>query len=525
MELRILFSSIKRWWVPIALAAIAVSQIALLISLTGNATSTARSSLIIQPPASSLGGNINFADPDRYVDTQLTVLKSPAITNRVMQSLQLVGDVSAVSSRVQLAHVPKSDLVKIFATAGTDKEAIDLANAYASEFIKDQDSRLVAARGPELEVISNRLQEIGKELRLAEDLVYNDPSDSAARVDRDSLLVEYTELVRSKTAYEFTNRARVNTSVAEFASSAERSGVRSPLKWTLLGLIIGGLLAAAVSVAWSWLSPNVVDERQLGELVGSPVGPKLPWLRPDVPNRAWFLRPNSPNYISAVKDICIRADNAVPLSVTFKIAVVGVKRGLGTSGLSVSIASFFSRSAQVMLVDGNSEDSDLSSSFDSFDGERISNIQWNGAEDKHDLVKLRALQKRLPETSIDFIGGLAPRMNRFNVETIVGRLQGLADVLVVDCAPSTESALTVAVCEVADVVVLVVPPRRLSQQTIRQFVAQVGDTPVIAVVSGGRRGRTKKVGASRSDETEKGRASSRTETVGQPEQGRQTLKV
>jgi Mrp family chromosome partitioning ATPase len=488
MELRILFSSIRRWWVPIALAAIAISQLALLFSLTGNATSTARSSLIIQPPASSLGGNINFVDPDRYVDTQLTVLKSPAITSRVMETLQLAGDVSAVSSKVQLSHEPKSDLVKIFATAGSDKEAIDLANAYASSFIADQDARLDTARGPELEVISDRLAELGKELRLAEDRVYNDPSDSGARVDRDALLVEYTELVRSKTAYEFTNRARVNTSVAEFASSASRSGVRSPLKWTALGLILGALLASAAAVAWSWLSPNVVDERQLGELVGSPVGPKLPWLRPQVPNRNWFLRPNSANYTGAVKDICIRADNAVPLSTTFTIAVVGVKRGLGTSGLAVSMASFFSRSAQVLLVDGNSEDSELSTAFDSFDGERISTFQWNGPGDPDDLAELRALQQRLPETDIDFIGGLAPRMNRFNVETIVGRLQGLADVLVVDCAPSTESALTVSVCEVADVVVLVVPPRRLSQESIRQFVSQVGDTPVIAVVSGGRRG-------------------------------------
>jgi Mrp family chromosome partitioning ATPase len=487
MELRILFSSIKRWWLPILLAAIAFSQVALLLSLTGNATSTARSSLIIQPPASSLGGNINFADPDRYVDTQLTVLKSPAITTRVMETLQLSGDVSEVSSRVELVHAPKSDLVKIYATAATNKEAIDLANAYASSFIADQDSRLESARGPELNVISDRLTEIGKELRLAEDKVYNDPSDSGARVDRDALLVEYTELVRSKTAYEFTNRARVNTSVAEFATTAQRSGVRSPLKWIILGLVIGALLASAAAVFWSWLSPNVVDERHLGELLGSQVGPKLPWLRPEVPNRGWFVRPNSVAYSAVVKDICIRADNAVPLSGNFKVAVVGMRRGLGTSGLSVSIASFFSRSAQVMLVDGNSEDSDLSAAFGTFDGERLVSIKSTEPGSAEDVASIRTMQRRLPDSDINFIGGLAPRLNRFNVESVFARLQKSADVVVIDCAPSTESALTISVCEVADVVVLVVPPRRVSQQSIRQFVEQIGDTPVVALVSSGRR--------------------------------------
>ncbi len=510
MELRILLGSIKRWWVPITLAAVAFSQLGLIFALAANATSTAQSALIIQPPASSLGGNINYADPDRYVDTQLVVLKSPQITKLAMESLGLTGSTDQVSKRIRVTHAPKSDLVKVYATAKSDQEAIDLANAFVASFIGDQESRLASARGPELKVIGDRLEGIGDELRTAEDRVYNDPSDSSARVDRDALLVEYTELVRSRTAYEFTNRARVNSSVAEFAASAERSGVRPPLRWTALALIIGGLLASAMAIGWSWLTPMVVDERQLGELVGAPVGPLLPWLRPQVPNRNWFLNPTSPNYASAVKDICIRADNAVPLSVTFKIAVVGVTRGLGTSGLAVSVASFFARSATVLLVDGNSEDSDLSVAFDAFDGERISTFDLNQMDDGDDSV-VRRLTKRLPDTDIDFIGGLAPRLNRFNVAPIMERFESVSDVVVVDCAPFSESALTISVCEVADVVVLVVPSRKLAQETVRQFMAQVGDTPVVAIVSSGSRR------AGRSTSSGRGRKASSLRRAGQSE--------
>ncbi len=480
MELRILFSSIRRWWMPIVLAAAAFSQVAFLFALSASATSTARASLIIQPPASTLGGNINYADPDRYVDTQLAVLKSPQVTARVAEALQYTGSPDGLTSRVRVVHTPKSDLVRVFATAATDKEAVDLANAYVRAFIADQDTRLDSARGPELELITQRLEAIGERLRSAEDKVYNDPSDSGARVDRDALLVEYTELVRSRTAYEFTNRARVNSSIAEFASGAERSGVRPPVKWTITGFVVGALLAAAFAVAWSWLSPHVVDDRQLGELVGSPVGPKLPWLRPQPNNANWFLQQTTSPYSAAVKDIAIRADNAVPLSDTFKIAVVGVRRGLGASGLAVSLASFFSRSAPVLLVDGNTEDSDLSVAFDAFDGERISMFDRHGAQDQGEF---RRLLKRLPGTEIDFMGGIAPRLNRFNLEPIVNKFAEGSDVVVVDCAPFSESALTISVCEVADVVVLVVPERRLMQDTIRQFMTQVGDTPVVAVVS------------------------------------------
>jgi capsular polysaccharide biosynthesis protein/Mrp family chromosome partitioning ATPase len=485
MELRILLGSVKRWWVPILLAAFACSQLGLIVALAANATSTAEASLIIQPPASTLGGNINYADPDRYVDTQLVVLKSPQITQLVMESLGMTGPTDPVSKRIRVTHAPKSDLVKVFATGKTDDEAIELANAYVKNFIADQEARLGAARGPELDLITQRLETIGESLRAAEDRVYNDPSDSSARVDRDALLVEYTELVRSKTAYEFTNRARVNSSVAEFAASAERSGVRPPLRWTALGLIVGLLLASAIAVGWSWLTPTVVDENQLGELVGAPVGPSLPWLRPQVPSRNWFLQPTSTSYSATVKDICIRADNAVPLAESFKIAVVGVHRGLGTSGLAVAIGSFFSRSANVLLVDGNPEDSDLSVAFDAFDGERISTFDLTQVDSTD--TALRRFIKRLPDSSIDFIGGLAPRLNRFNVAPIMERFESVSDVVVVDCAPFNESALTISVCEVADVVVLVVPPRKLMQETIRQFMAQVGDTPVVAVVSTGRR--------------------------------------
>ena len=501
MELRLLFSSIRRWWLPIALAAAAFSQLALQFALTANATSTARASLIIQPPASTLGGNINYADPDRYVDTQLAVLKSPQVTARVMEALQFTGTADEITAKVHFVHAPKSDLVRVFATSTTDKDAIDLANAWVSAFISDQDSRLDSARGPELDVIRNRLAEISEQLRAAEDRVYNDPSDSAARVDRDALLVEYTELVRSKTSYEFTNRARVNSSIAEFASQAERSGVRPPLKWMLMGFIVGALLAAASAVGWSWLTPNVVDERQLGDLVGAPVGPRLPWLRPQVPSSEWFLRPASAGYNAAVKEICIRADNAVPLEVSFKIAVVGVKSGLGASSLAVSVASFFSRSARVLLVDGNAEDSDLSVNFDAFDGERISAYELNdaGSADEAAAVLSRLL-KRLPGSEIEFIGGLAPRLNRFNVASIMQRFESISDVIVVDCAPFTESALTISVCEVANVVVLLVPSKHVAQETIRQFVSQIGDIPVVAVVSSSRhfakQSRTKRGGPS-----------------------------
>lgn len=487
MELRILFSALRRWRLQIVLATIAVALLAGLMASKSTSEFEARATLIVQPPASSVGGNINFADPDRYVDSQVTVLQSPQIAQAVIQRMGGKERVFDLQRRVRIIKAAKSDLVAVVAHANSSKLAIDTANEYVKAFIADSALRLDSAQAPEVAIIQDRLNKVGTELRTAEDKVFNDPSDSSARIDRDALTTQYAELVRAKTSYEFTNRARVNTQVAEFAAGTTESGKKSLAIFTIAGAILGFVLASSAAIGNSWLSPYISDPSQVEELTGYPVGAVLEASRRPPSSFQGFLNPvGGAKQRSTVKEVAIKVDNAVPLSTSFTIAVLGTVPGVGASALSASLAGFFGRAgAEVLLVDANPEDMALSESFQSFGGDQLPNavhLLRSGQADEA-TVLARTMTTPIPESNVRLLGGAADLLNRFNIGDAVQLFRGAGDVLIFDCAPMTESAITASLCQIADVVVLLLPSRGTPRSTVETIVRQLGDKPTVTVIS------------------------------------------
>jgi capsular exopolysaccharide synthesis family protein len=128
-----------RWLVALAvLAAVAVGAA---LTFTAKERYTATAKLLFRDPGLSrtLFGSGLFegsVDPARNASTNVEIVKSEAVSGRVQRA---VGKVTAqLPEDVSVKGTSNADVVSIAATADKPKDAVNVANAYASEYIAFQ---------------------------------------------------------------------------------------------------------------------------------------------------------------------------------------------------------------------------------------------------------------------------------------------------------------------------------------------------------------------------------------------------
>ena len=485
MELRTVIAAARRWRVLVVLGALGCAVVGGLLASSSDPLYRSTARLLIQAPASSVGGNQNFADPDRYVLGQVDVLRSDALASAVIRQMGLKATTREFFRNVRVARVPKTDLIEVNATDSDEKVARDIANTFVTLYLADQVKRLEAVQDPEVTLIDDRLATIGADLRAAENKVFDNPSDAGARIDRDALLTQYTELVRAKTASEFTTRAHVNSQIVELSTLAQRIGDRSVPVFAVLGGIVGLLAGVAGAVALTWLSPMIIDESQVTDITGQVSAAEIVKMR-RFPRPVEMLEARPRQFNAAMKSLAIRAENAVSVSDTLVVAVVSSRRHSGTTSVAVGMAAYFAKyGVRVALVDANEAHPEVSESFGVSGGQRlataVATLRGGGAKAARDAAASMLSSTSVP--GLDVLGGGAELINRSTVGDVVRLLRGVAGVVVIDCAPMFESAATAQICELADVVSLVVPMRHHRVAALEATVHQLGSRPVVTVLS------------------------------------------
>src|SRR5690606_25281020 len=108
-----------------------------------NATTVESKTVVIVEPARDARTQVNPAyDNERYVQSQLRVLRSEALAGKVASALADGTTAADLLSSVRVSHVPETDVVEVVATADDAGRARLVAETYASTYLSTLQDRI-----------------------------------------------------------------------------------------------------------------------------------------------------------------------------------------------------------------------------------------------------------------------------------------------------------------------------------------------------------------------------------------------
>ena len=133
------FQTLKdRWWLAVA-GMVLGAAISLAVAVTSTKQYTGGSSLLIrQSNLETLidpNAAANSEDPARLTATNLLLVTSTAVAERVQAALGTSESTSDLIGQISASANPDADIINIAATDPSPKRAADLANAFADQFV------------------------------------------------------------------------------------------------------------------------------------------------------------------------------------------------------------------------------------------------------------------------------------------------------------------------------------------------------------------------------------------------------
>jgi succinoglycan biosynthesis transport protein ExoP len=250
----------RRKWIIVFLpvvAAISAYAVSLTQSPLYRATATIlvnRSSIVsaitnVQDPA--------IGDPTRFLATQASVARAPELAVRVAKAAGIAGvtgdDVLAASS---VAPSSDADLLDISVSWGNPRDAVLVANAYATEFTRYKTELDTAKINDALRSLKVRI----KSLQAA----------GATASASYSTLVQYQSQLET-----IGTLLANNTNVLRPAGAAPQVRPR-PMRTALLGGLLGGVLGVALAFLAEALDRRVRSEEELEDVLQLPLIGRVP---------------------------------------------------------------------------------------------------------------------------------------------------------------------------------------------------------------------------------------------------------
>ncbi len=502
MELSFVISALKRRFWIIALFAMAGFILGLAVAPSDISYESSVGLVVRQP----VGDN---QDPERYLATELDVISSSRFIRQTADEFDVL-TFDEVADAISIEQKPETDAVLITATHPNKEIPIQLANAYAQNYLEtiEEDSLNQA----ETTKINNELygdpddpNSVGLFEQIAE---VNDQIDRTVAANEANLSVAAPDLdfERTRLIAEISSREErlaalsvpANSRIFEEAVKADPIRTGSEL-FILGGLISGAMLGLLAALAWARFSTKVLDELSVGELLGTPVVAEMPHYRSLARNMLAAFRALPRSAVPVIDQLCVRSEAKAKLQGKLVVAVVGTQRGAGASTLALAMAERFATSGSaVVLVDADVRDPAVT---EVFNGERNGGIPAVLANDGAlvDKQGFTVFTKTMdPRVSVLGLGA-SNRMStlkRDNVANIIEAAARKAQVIVVDGGPALDLASTIQLTRLADAVVLATPISRQKVHELQDLgrqLSQVTDKllPVITIPAKAGAGRTK----------------------------------
>ncbi len=484
MELSYVIAALRRrLWLVAVLGAFGLVAA---VGLTGGkaAQYEAIAELLVQPRTSA-NGVASSNDPDRFIAGEVASLKGAAVADQVAKRVPGTNR-PMLAAAVTIEQTAKTDVVRIIARLPDPAQAQQVANAYAEIYIEQSEARDTAGYTAEIAEIERQLADLSAKINAIEVARAQLPPNSTnvAERTRDAELFtqasayrsQYTTLLATQTNLRFSSTMKSRSEILQLAPLPDRPVASSTTIYAAAGAFLGLVMGAVAAVVWANASRRLLDLTQLEEILGAQVVGTMPSVKELAAEpKAAFER--LPDRVAALIDqLCVRAEaSAQGETDALTIAVVGSQRGAGATTVTLGMAGRFARNgARTVVIDADLADPDISRAFGALTDAGIPGLLSRLAAARRDPAPLgpptaapdESMPVRvftptsLPDVRVLGVGAptTARSLHRTNVDTVIdAAARGGVDVVLIDGGPLLDAASTVRLCQVVDVVVLVVP--------------------------------------------------------------------
>jgi capsular polysaccharide biosynthesis protein len=482
MELSFVTSALRRyWWVVVGMAILGMIPGLLTGGSDGPPEYESRAVMLVSAPSSSGAGG---SDADRYLAGQLSVLRSEKLADDAAELLDDGSTGGDVGPNVSIQREPQTDVVTIVASHPSPERAQDMAQAYVEAYRATVLQRVANAQEARLvqlnEQSATKQEEIDEISRTIDEAVAAaGPGATAEQVARlavnrlDTAQEEISDLISARTALE-TEQTQTGVELVQDASLPTEPVSTPPNTLLVIGFIGGALLGVVGAVVLARLSPNVIGDLQVEEILGQAVVGTVPAINRSGTDLVAAVPPRATEVVEA---LCVRAEAMGRDVTTPTVVVVGTERGIGTTLVSAMVARRFADTgARALLVDADPRPPDLAQV-----------IAGGGGPVGHDpLAGPIGHETRVPGLNVIGLGEIEVPLRTASVRpSISERLHAAAassDVVVFDGGPLMDAASTLHLSRAADAVILVMSTRQKVQR-LDLVASELRGRPVLPVWS------------------------------------------
>lgn len=432
----------ERWYI-VAVTVVAAVVVALLYVSIATPVYQAQANLLISPETDP---NLEIlplfrtsSDPTRDTQTASLLVDTPAAAAQAVHLLRTSESPQALLRSIQVQPVAGSDVIAVTASASTPGRATRVANAFAQGAIN---------------VLSARFQaQLASAIPRLQAQVNQSSTGATATATAQSLASQLSALRALQGAPDPTIQL-------ESPATAPTSPVSPRRKLSLLaGLLLGLVLGIAIAIAADALDPRLRRESQLQEVLDLPVLAHVPWLAsgPWVRSRA-DPQPlksllTSHEFLAAALESFDRRSPPQKRTIVF----TAPHRNAGCTTIAVHHAWVAAAAGErVILVDGDPRDPAVGAATGAEPSPQLEHVLGGDRAIDDALVSVEAggVGIRVLAIQEGLDGGLRTPRVPMGREMIADLLP-VADVLVVDTPPLSESAPAFMLARAVDRVVVV----------------------------------------------------------------------
>lgn len=471
MELSFVIAALKRRiWIVLIFVQLGALPFILGANPATESTSYQSEVLIeVLPPDSA---RTSAAQPDRYVLTQMEVLRSRELAAEVAERLGTADGPGPIRRNTTIEQIVDTDAVSVQVRLGDPAEAQTVAQTIAAVYVEGLQAADDATRLPDIERIDGelataraQLEEVNQRLVDVMAPFLNAAQESGAAIPPSSivapnetaeqtfLIAEIQRLEQQKSVL-VNQESAVNTSIVQNATLPENPVQEAGSIFNLAFLIGMSLLGVAMALVWARLSPKLLDEVHATEVLGVPVVSKLKRSGPLKKDPLVAFNRLPQDLISSVDQVAVQAEALAEIDRPLTIAVVGSQRNAGTTTMSVGLAARFAAAEySVLVVDADRRDPWISEVFTATDHGGLPALIG------HSPVGVDKIFSRTSEPDVRVLGlaGNGAALRRETVPQLVERTREAANVIIFDGGPLLDAASSVALAGTVDAVVLCVP--------------------------------------------------------------------
>ena len=504
MELTFILKAVRRyWWAMVACIAVGAIPLVMFDS-TSEPYYESRAIILVSPPSESRVQVSFNSDPDRYVLSQLSVLRSESLAAQVATRVP-AGTTTEVLESVAIEREPETDIVEIVSKAGDAERARVLAQTYLDIYFESLRAAVDETQLPELQRLAVDLDALRAQIAfvdasLAEAIAPYIPTPGVLRAGQSyppipgidsvapalvsqkaALLEEYNQVLETKTELELNSKLRVTSQIVQPATTPTTQLVDANRFIGLAGLLAGGFIGLLVCITLARLSRKSNDIGQTAQLLGGSLVGSFPSARGLAKSRRVAVEQLPNRAVALVDDLCVRAEANAEVGKALTVLVAGTERSSGTTTLAGAMANrYAANGSQVLLIDVDTRDPELTRLFAPGNPGIPGLLASNGQDAtlprrgrdgvRHDPF----CPTGVPGLSVVGIGDKSSSsFRRQHVPDIIAIAARHAHVVVFDGGPMMDAAATVQLAQMVDAVVVAVPDRRQFNTLLTSIAAQI----------------------------------------------------